>query len=130
MSGNTGNRLLVIDDEPDIREIIRRAASGIDFDVRVTADAAEFKSIYDTFDPTAIVLDIVMPQTDGIELMKWLIERNTEARIIVASGYNPLYAKMAKTIGSDRGLSVSFLDKPFKVEALRNALRAGGPENT
>lgn len=120
---NNEKRLLVVDDEPGIREIIRRAASGMGFDVRATGDAEEFKALYDAFDPTAIVLDIVMPETDGFELMKWLIERDCDAGIVVASGYNPLYAKMAATLGSDSGLAVSFLDKPFNLDALRGALR-------
>ena len=88
-----------------------------------TDNADAFKRAYETFAPTLIVLDIVMPRTDGIELIKWLIERGATASIIVASGYNALYAKMAATLGSDRGLSVSFLDKPFKIDALRDAIR-------
>jgi DNA-binding response OmpR family regulator len=119
----SAKRLLVVDDEPEIREIIRRAASGLDYDVETTENASEFKKAYESFDPTVIVLDIVMPQTDGIELIKWLIECGATAGIIVASGYNPLYAKMAATLGTDRGLSVSYLDKPFKIGALRNAIR-------
>jgi DNA-binding NtrC family response regulator len=117
-------RLLVVDDEPNIREIVRRAAASLDFEVELTANATDFKKAYDTFNPTVIVLDIVLPETDGIEIMKWLIERGAKATIIVASGFNPLYGKMAATLGTDRGLSVSFLDKPFKVAALREALNS------
>lgn len=116
-------RLLAIDDEPSIQEIIRSTAAGLDFDTRVTGRADAFKQEYETFEPTVIMLDIVMPETDGIELIKWLVERGTTSKVIVASGYNALYAKMAAKLGSASGLSVAFLDKPFKIEALRTALR-------
>ncbi|NKB56938.1 MAG: response regulator [Alphaproteobacteria bacterium] len=122
--GTAAKRLLAIDDEPAIREIIRSTAAGLDYDTCVTERANAFKEAYAAFDPTVIVLDIVMPETDGIELMRWLVDRGTKAKIIVASGYNELYAKMAAKLGSDSGLSVAFLDKPFRVEALRDMLRA------
>ena len=119
----SARRLLAIDDEPSIQEIIRSTATDLNFDTRVTGRADAFKQEYEAFEPTVIVLDIVMPETDGIELMKWLVERGATSKVIVASGYNAFYAKMAAKLGSASGLSVAFLDKPFKVEALRSALR-------
>jgi CheY-like chemotaxis protein len=122
------NRLLVVDDQPQLGEAVRRVGEALGYEVRVTAHADEFMTEYETFDPTLIVLDIVMPDVDGIELVEWLASRNCVASIIVASAYNPRYAQMAKTMGTVKWLDISFLEKPFRVAQLREMLsrwRAG-----
>lgn len=115
-------RLLIVDDQPALGEIVRRTAEGLDYEVMVTTHAEEFMAEYERFDPTTIVLDIVMPDIDGIELVDWLVERNCAARILVASGYNKRYAKMAETLGTAKGLEIMFLEKPFRITELRAAL--------
>ena len=115
-------RLLVVDDQPALGEIVRRTAEGLDYEVVVTEHAEEFMVEYEKFNPPTIVLDIVMPDIDGIELVAWLVERKCGARILVASGYNNRYAKMAETLGAAKGLQIKFLEKPFRITELRDAL--------
>ena len=116
------NRLLIVDDQPALGEIVRRTAEGLDYEVMVTTHADQFMAEYENFDPSTIVLDIVMPDIDGIELVAWLVERKCGARILVASGYNNRYAKMAETLGAAKGLEIMFLEKPFRINKLRDAL--------
>ncbi len=79
--------------------------------------------LYESFDPTLIVMDMIMPEMDGFELMQWLITQNCKARIVVVTGYNPRYAEMAETIGTDAGkLDVQTLIKPIGRMELRAAL--------
>jgi hypothetical protein len=55
--------------------------------------------------------------------MQWLIEQGCTARVIVVTGYNPHYAEMAETIGTDSGmLGVETLTKPVGLMELRAAL--------
>lgn len=115
-------RLLVVDDQPALGEIVRRAAEEMGYEVRVAVHAEEFMEAFDAFAPTVVVLDIVMPDIDGIELVSWLVARKCQAKILVASGYNARYAKMAETLGADKGLQISFLEKPFRIADLRAAL--------
>tara|TARA_R110001606_G_scaffold340095_1_gene488251 strand:- start:61 stop:429 length:369 start_codon:yes stop_codon:yes gene_type:complete len=115
-------RLLIVDDQPALGEIVRRTAAGLGYDVKVTTHAEEFMAVFDSFNPTAIVLDIVMPDIDGIELVAWLVDRDCDARILVASGYNKRYAKMAETLGVAKGLEIGFLEKPYRIAELREAL--------
>jgi DNA-binding response OmpR family regulator len=115
-------RLLIVDDQPALGEIVRRTAAGLGYDVKVTTHAEEFMAVFDDFNPTAIVLDIVMPDIDGIELVAWLLDRGCDARILVASGYNKRYAKMAETLGVAKGLEIGFLEKPYRIAELREAL--------
>ena len=75
--------------------------------------------------PDVIVLDIVMPEQDGIETIKWLVDRGCRARILIISGYCPTFAFAAKLIGEVQGnIEVSQLEKPIRVAELRARLQA------
>lgn len=116
-------RLLVIDDEPEFGEYVKRVAADLGFSVEVTQRASDFMELYRSFDPTVIVMDILMPQMDGIELVQWLAGNGCSARVILASGYNPRYAKAAETLAQEIGsLEVVTLQKPVRVPDLRAAL--------
>ncbi|WP_169566047.1 response regulator [Sneathiella limimaris] len=116
-------RALIIDDEKLFADFVRQVAEGMDYEVRVTDQAEAFKSIYKEFDPTVIILDMVMPGVEGIELVNWLAEEGCSSRIMVVTGYNPNYVDFAKTIGSARGLvEVQSYTKPISLADLRQAL--------
>jgi len=120
-------RLLVIDDEPDFAEFVGRVAQGVGYDVTVTNRAVDFKDAYDAVDPTVIVLDVVMPEVEGIELVQWLADRQCRAKILVVTGYNPHYSELAKVLGEAKGLSsVVTMTKPLHVADLRLALEVEG----
>ena len=118
----TDKRLLIVDDLPELGKIVGRVADNLGYEVRITAHGDDFKRDFESFDPTAVVLDMVMPDIDGIELIDWLIKRDCSAKIFVASAYNPSYAQMARTLGVAKGLEVSFIEKPFRIAELRNSL--------
>lgn len=116
-------RLLVIDDEPAFGSFVKEVAEGLGYDVRVTAKADEFADTYESFDPTVIVLDVVMPEVDGIELVQWLAQEKCKAKIVIVTGYNPHYADAAKRLVSAGDLpSVMTLTKPVSLADLRAAL--------
>ncbi len=72
-------RILIVDDEADFREFIARVAWGLGFEATAVGASAEFRAVYDTVAPDAIVLDIVMPEEDGIELLNWLGTKECKA---------------------------------------------------
>ncbi|MBE7636480.1 response regulator [Sneathiella sp. P13V-1] len=116
-------RALIIDDEKMFADFVRQVAEGMGYEVRVTDEAEVFKQTYMDFDPTVIILDMVMPGVEGIELVNWLAEEGCSARIMVVTGYNPHYVDFAKTIGSARGLvEVQSYTKPISLADLRKAL--------
>lgn len=118
-------RLLVIDDEPAISEVVRAVAQGMDFEVRIAERADEFVEIYEDFHPTVVILDLVMPEVDGVELAQWLAHMRCQAKIIFLTGHNPRFTDAARAL-ADRGelKSVTTLTKPVSITVLRQALSA------
>jgi DNA-binding response OmpR family regulator len=118
-------RVLIIDDEPEFSRFVERVASDLGYHAVVATNAESFRSEYRAAPPDVIVLDIVMPDQDGIELTQWLISQGCRARILIISGYGPGFAHAAKTIAEVKGnLKVSQLQKPIKLAELRAQLEA------
>lgn len=122
-------RLLVIDDEVDFGSFLRRVAQRLHFEVEVTSQPEAFKEAYGRFQPTVVALDVVMPEADGIELIRWLAGMQCKARIVIISGFDPNYARAAETLGSIGGLSsITRLQKPVSIADLERAFRGAGAE--
>lgn len=118
----TPRRLLVIDDEPGFCNFVREVAEGVGFDVIIASGAEEFRHAYSEKDPAVVVVDVVMPDVDGIELVKWLGEQGCSAHILVMTGYNPQYADAAVILGDVQGLSIKRFSKPVRSATLRAEL--------
>ena len=122
-------RLLAVDDSKPFLEFVRKVAVDLGYDVELADNGADFKKLYGTFHPNLVVVDLIMPDIDGMELIQWLAELDTPARVIVVTGYSPEYASLAKMLGEGKGLTtVKTLTKPIKVNDLRSALMDGPVE--
>jgi len=119
-------RILAVDDNRDILDLIRRAAEADGHQVETASTAAGFMVAYSRLDPEVVLLDVVMPGMDGIELIRWLVDIQSSARIIVMSGdLSGPYTEMAGALAKANGLqSVTLLPKPFRVKELCSAIRA------
>ena len=121
--GAAERRLLVIDDEPAFCAFVRRVAEAEGFAVTVAADGDAFKRAYVSLQPTVIMLDLVLPDIEGIELLQYLAQQGCPARVFVISGYNPDYPRLAQAVAGGRGLTtVRALSKPIDASQLRAAL--------
>jgi DNA-binding response OmpR family regulator len=121
----TNRRLLIIDDDVSFAEFVSLVANEEGFDVEITTRATDFMAAVLRAPPDVIVLDIVMPGMDGIDLIQWLAKRRSAARVIVATGFHPDYGNMVKEIGIGLGIaSVAILLKPFALAVLKAALGA------
>jgi CheY-like chemotaxis protein len=76
-----------------------------------------------SFKPPAVILDLVMPGTDGIECLRYLADLGCTAPILVMSGYSGKLLESARSLGDAFGLPfVRSLEKPIRVKLLRTAL--------
>ena len=120
-------RLLVVDDEPEFCELVRKVAADLGYEVLVATNGRTFQEAYLTLQPTMIVMDMVMPEMDGNELVLWLMEQRYDAHLIIITGYSPDYAKDAQMLAEFKGLkSVITLAKPIRLAKLREALNQAG----
>ncbi|MDE1161447.1 MAG: EAL domain-containing response regulator [Acidobacteriaceae bacterium] len=116
----TSNRLLVIDDEPANSATIGRIARGCGYDVIITTDVDDCRSRIMSWKPTVIVLDLAMPEMDGIQLMEWLAKHECQAQILIVSGKGPEMLQQAEASGRTLGLNMTgSLPKPLRLETLR-----------
>jgi len=118
-------KLLVMDDEAMFGEFVEDVAQGLGYDVRVLTEPAAFFETFRNFQPGTVILDMVMPEFDGTEITRWLAEEKFTGKLIMVTGYNPQYSKIAKAIGELGGLhQVMRLGKPVRLEELHRALNA------
>lgn len=120
-------RLLVVDDEPQVVEVIAAFARRAGFDVISTSSPAEFETLYDDL-LDVIVLDLNMPGVDGIELLRQLATRASRARIVLMSGVDERVLGAARQLGESQGLDiVGSLAKPVRLATLIELLDGSVP---
>ncbi len=117
------NRLLVLDDEPGICEFVGEVAEGLGFDVSLTTQAAEFRRRIESFEPSVVVLDLQMPEADGIEQLRFLGEQGCNAKVLLVSGMDTRVLSTAEHLGRSLGLDMlGTQQKPIMLDALENML--------
>lgn len=116
-------RLLVLDDEPAIRDLVAEVARNAGYDVVAVSDTdALGSSQFDSFD--VVVLDLVMPRIDGIEVLRMLSSAGSRAKLVLMSGMDRRTLDTARRIAVEQGLQVAaVLTKPFRAAELLKALR-------
>ena len=107
--------VLVVDDELDIRELIREILSEEGYDVRVASSASEANREISAKEFDLILLDIWMPETDGISLLKqWSEEENLNSEVVMMSGHGTVDTAIESThLGAS-----NFVEKPLSIAKL------------
>jgi two-component system response regulator MprA len=112
-------RVLVVDDDPAVRAAIARTLR-IDYDVDEAADGAEALAHHAATAADAIVLDLLMPNVDGLEVCRTLRGHDDPVPILVVTARDAVDDRVE---GLDAGAD-DYLVKPFAVEELRARVRA------
>jgi len=115
------NRVLVIDDEPEITEIIKAFLSNAGYSVEIENSAAEGLEKCRSFKPDVVLLDIMMPVMDGYEVCGQLKKDPQTSHI-------PVLFLTGKDAKDDNGMSFQsggdlFIKKPFSCERLLNMVK-------
>jgi two-component system, OmpR family, response regulator MprA len=120
--------ILVVDDESAVREAIERALRLDGYEVAVASDGREALETLDARAPDAVVLDVLMPQVDGLDVCRRLRDRGDRTPVLMLTARDAVADRVA---GLDAGAD-DYLVKPFALEELGARLRAllrrtGGP---
>jgi EAL domain-containing protein (putative c-di-GMP-specific phosphodiesterase class I) len=124
MIGNLlSNRLLAVDDDAALGRLIKNTAESAGFEVSVTKAPEAFAEKARIWSPTVLMLDLGMPGTDGIQILRGLAADSCLGHVILMSGADSKVVETATRLGRARGLKISgVLQKPVQVEALRKFL--------
>src|SRR3954462_9472771 len=113
--------ILVIDDDPAVRESIGRLLRSLDLDARMFASISEFLESVPPNGPTCLVLDVRLPGRSGLDLQRQLALANQEIPIIFITGHGDI----PMTVQAMKGGAIEFLTKPFRDQELLDAIQLG-----
>jgi DNA-binding response OmpR family regulator len=115
--------LLLIDDEPAFGRFMADAAEEAGFTAHVTVSAQPFMEKYRELRPSAVAVDLGMPQVDGVELLRFLAEENCTAPVIIISGFDRRVLDSSMRLGEGLGLNmVGPLEKPVRLQEVLDLL--------
>ena len=116
-------RLLIVDDDSAIADVIHEIATSKGLAVRIVTQPRDFAAACSEFSPDVITLDLLMPELDGIEVLTYLGKHNCRARIILLSGAEDALLSAAQRIGVAGGLRIdAVLAKPMQIGELYKLL--------
>ncbi|HEX4152887.1 MAG TPA: sigma-54 dependent transcriptional regulator [Steroidobacteraceae bacterium] len=118
----TASRILVVDDEADIRGLLKEILADEGYEVEVAADAAQARSVRAAHVPDLVLLDIWMPDTDGITLLReWSVTDGYDCPVVMMSGHGTVETAVEAT----RLGAFDFVEKPLSLtKLLRTVERA------
>ncbi len=118
MEGNFG-KVLIVDDDENICEVIRMYLENSGYDTRVGYDGKEAQELFLEYKPDLVLLDIMIPYMDGIDVLKW-IRKEYETPAIMLTAKGETFDKvLALELGAD-----DYIVKPFEPKELIARVKA------
>jgi len=119
-SGQSEARLLVVDDEPNIRELLATSLRFAGFEVHSAADGVHALKVAKEVDPDLVVLDVMLPDLDGFTVTRRLRERGQHVPVLFLTARDETADKVqGLTVGGD-----DYVTKPFSLEEVVARIRA------
>ena len=123
-------RILIFDDDPAVGQTIQWIAESLNFEAEFVTCGEDFFRKLEERCPEFITIDLVMPELDGVEVMRLLAERNCMAKIVISSGVGTRVLEAARRSALEHGLSIAgVLSKPTSKDGLQ-ALIGDGIEDS
>jgi two-component system OmpR family response regulator len=117
--GQNGPRVLVVDDEPNITELVAMALRYEGFTVQTAATGRAALDAVAAFTPALVILDVMLPDIDGIEVLRRLMAQGRKVPIIFLTARDATEDKVhGLTVGGD-----DYVTKPFSIEELVARIR-------
>ena len=113
-------RLLVVEDDMGLRDVLRRALSLAGYEIRLSGDGAEALAQVARSVPDAVVLDVGLPDIDGLEVCRMLRREGNRVPVLMLTARDAVSDRID---GLDAGAD-DYLVKPFDIDELKARLRA------
>src|SRR3979409_2129701 len=118
MSLKRKKRVLAIDDEPAMTEWLKILLEHAGYDVRTALIGTRGEELFKTWHPDAVVTDMMLPDVDGIELVRKFKQLDPEAEVIVITGQG----NIPRSVEAVKAGAFDFLEKPVDAERLLDKL--------
>jgi DNA-binding response OmpR family regulator len=117
------DRILIVDDQRQFGDLVANIARTAGFEVAVTERTDDFLAQLEPFSPTLLMIDLMMPEGDGISLLRELASRKCAAAILLISGLDVRTLSWADALGRQLGLHMAgTVGKPVRAAELRARL--------
>src|SRR6266436_4744018 len=113
--------VLVVDDDPALRESVGRLLRSLGLDTQLFASISDFLESDPPDGPACLVLDVRMPGKSGLDLQRELAAANRELPIIFITGHGDI----PMSVQAMKGGAIEFLTKPFRDQDLIDAIQLG-----
>ena len=117
--GNTMNehraRILIVDDDQDIREVMGDRLEAQGFEVTTASNGVEGLQHIRTDDPNLVLLDLQMPEMDGMQVLHQIAEERLDTTVVVITAYGSIQ----RAVDAMKAGAFDFVPKPFEPERLR-----------
>ena len=118
MDGVIG-KILIADDDENISEVIRMYLENYGYNTKVCHDGKSTEEVYISYKPDLVLLDIMMPHIDGVDVLKW-IRKNNNTPVIMLTAKGETFDKvLALELGAD-----DYIVKPFEPKELVARVKA------
>lgn len=115
--------LLALDDEQEVASLVCAIGQRAGFEVTETTAADDFRKALRLRRPDVVVLDLQMPDTDGVQMLRFLADEQTDAGVVLVTGMDQRTISSAEQYGLSKGVRVlATLQKPFLPEDLLKIL--------
>ncbi len=119
-------KILVVDDEPDIRFLLKDILEDEGFDVSVAENANQASEMKSSLSPNLILLDIWMPEMDGVSLLKqWSEQQSLDCPVVMMSGHGTVETAVEAT----RFGAYDFVEKPLSTAKLLRTVNSALSKN-
>ncbi len=116
-------RILIVDDQVGLTRVIGMVAKQAGFEPMIVNAPQDAIQAFLDFRPQFVMVDMIMPEMDGIDVLNQILLTQEPTRVILTSGYGNAYLRLGKAVAEFHDMSkVSVLRKPFRREELLTLL--------
>jgi two-component system, NtrC family, response regulator AtoC len=116
---SSNENILVVDDDPDIREVLKDRLESLGYVVQAAADGKEALKVLEKQNPQLILLDIEMPAMSGLEVLKEIRKRELDITVIMITAYGTI----ERAVEAMKEGAYDFIPKPFEPDHVALAVR-------